>query len=96
MRICQLHASLSGASNTHMDDAAAAAAAAAMTRGEIILTLPDTCMQVSVKFRGRTFKGVVNAEPEEPLGPATRSSFRQLNSVYMDAAAGDYSMPPML
>ena len=45
-------------------------------------------MQVSVKFRGRTFKGVVNAEPEELAPTAARHSFRHLNSGFVDAAAG--------
>lgn len=44
-------------------------------------------MQVCVKFRGRTYNGVINAVPEGPA-PGGRQGPRHTGSGYMDTAAG--------
>ena len=43
--------------------------------------------QVCVKFRGRTYNGVINAVPEGPA-PGGRQGPRHTGSGYMDTAAG--------
>ncbi len=44
-------------------------------------------VQVCVKFRGRTFNGVINAVPEG-AAPGGRQGPRHTGSGYMDTAAG--------
>ncbi|KAL0049732.1 hypothetical protein WJX82_008757 [Trebouxia sp. C0006] len=48
----------------------------------------DNYLQVCVKFRGRTFNGVINAVPEG-AAPGGRQGPRHTGSGYMDTAAGE-------
>jgi len=61
-----------------------------------VANIPSNCacaktvnvpVQVCVKFRGRTFNGVINAVPEGPA-PGGRQGPRHTGSGYMDTAAG--------